>query len=89
MRSGWKTRLAAIALALVANLASVSAMAATANYYHRGTFMVGGGVNSAVGEANPYLNSSGTFFLAAAATSTRDSESRSSTRTTGSRSIRR
>ena len=32
-------------------------------YNHKGTFEIGGGTNSPVGEINPYLNSSGSFFF--------------------------
>jgi len=63
MRSQSSALVSVVLLALVAILSSSSAMAQSAHYYHRGTFMMGGGVNSPVGEANPYLNSSGTFFF--------------------------
>ncbi len=62
MRSGLMAR-AVVVLALVALSVPAAAMAQTGTYYHRGTFMIGGGVNSPVGESNPYLNSSGTFFF--------------------------
>ena len=54
---------ALVLLALVANL-GIGASVASAQSYHRGTFLMGGGFNAPVGETNQYLNSSGTFFLA-------------------------
>ena len=53
--------LAAVALVAITHLALASP--ASAGYRHQGTFVVGGGVNTPVGETNPYLNSSGSFFF--------------------------
>ena len=51
MRSGSMARRAMVLLGLAAGLTPAAAMAATGTYYHRGTFMMGGGVNTPVGEA--------------------------------------
>lgn len=60
MRSRSKARVAIVLLAIT-HLALASS--ASAGYRHRGTFVMGGGVNTPVGETNPYLNSSGSFFF--------------------------
>ena len=50
---------------LAANLALVAGAAHAYDYYgHKGTFVMGGGFNNAVGETAPYLNSSGTIYFA-------------------------
>jgi hypothetical protein len=50
---------------LAANLALVAGAARAYDYYgHKGTFVMGGGFNNAVGETAPYLNSSGTISFA-------------------------
>jgi len=43
---------------------STGSFAQDAYYYRKGTFAMGGGINSAVGETAPYLNSSGTIYFA-------------------------
>jgi hypothetical protein len=53
------------ALAAVAvGLTLLAAPARAGGYYHKGTFVLGGGFNNTVGETNPYLNTSGSFYFA-------------------------
>src|SRR5580765_1633276 len=54
---------------LLAPAVGIAFFAATASaqsdyYYRRGTFALGGGINTAVGESNPYFNSSGSIYFA-------------------------
>jgi hypothetical protein len=50
---------------LAANLVLAAGAAHAYDYYgHKGTFVMGGGFNNAVGETAPYLNSSGTIYFA-------------------------
>ena len=56
--------LSALAFVL-AGLITLSGTARAGQYEHEGTFFVGGGVSTPVGEGNPYLNSSGSISLGA------------------------
>jgi len=61
MRSGSRVLVAAVLVApVVLALASTTAFA---GYRHQGTFVMAGGITTPVGETNPYLNSSGSFFF--------------------------
>jgi opacity protein-like surface antigen len=51
-------------IALTLGLALLAAPARAGGYYHKGTFVLGGGFNNPVGEANPYFNTSGSFYFA-------------------------
>lgn len=56
---------ATLVLFAIGEAALVSSNASASDYYYRrGTFALGGGFNTPVGETNPYLNSSGTIFFA-------------------------
>ena len=58
-------RLTFVLLALVAGITFLARSASASDYYYRrGTFALGGGINTPVGESNPYLNSSGSIFFA-------------------------
>jgi hypothetical protein len=51
-------------IASVTGLSLASTLAAAQEqYFRKGTFAIGGGVNGAVGESAPYFNSSGTFYF--------------------------
>ncbi|HTO90152.1 MAG TPA: outer membrane beta-barrel protein [Candidatus Sulfotelmatobacter sp.] len=59
---GLRSMLVPAGLLLVSALAP--ALASAQNMYqHKGTFVLGGGMNAPVGEINPYLNSSGSFYF--------------------------
>jgi hypothetical protein len=50
-------------LAITISAGAIGAKGAGAAPYHKGTFAMGGGINTPVGEVNPYLNSSGTIYF--------------------------
>jgi hypothetical protein len=65
MRSRAHACLTFTLLALVAGATLIPRpSAAQGSYYRKGTFAMGGGINTPVGETNPYLNSSGSIFFA-------------------------
>jgi Outer membrane protein beta-barrel domain len=53
------------ALTFVLAVFLTPAAARAGQYDHEGTFVIGGGVSTPVGEGNPYLNSSGSFYFGA------------------------
>lgn len=62
MRSGAMSRVTFVLLSLAA--LAQAATASAASYYRKGTFVMGGGVNTPVGATSPYLNSSATIMFA-------------------------
>lgn len=64
MRSRSKMPAMFVLTALATVLSAAPAMTDPSDYYtRRGTFLVGGGINSPVGETQTYLNSGGTIFF--------------------------
>ena len=64
MRPPSMSRVTLVLCAWLAGLAFVTTNASAASYYHKGTFVMAGGINSPVGATSPYLNSSATVSFA-------------------------
>jgi len=63
MRSASSARVILVSASVMSMLAVGVWPASAGSYDHRGTFVAAGGINSPVGESNPYLNSSGSFYF--------------------------
>jgi hypothetical protein len=55
--------LAVLGWALALGTSFAPPAGAQTQYFHKGTFVMGGGFNTPVGETNPYLNSSGSIYF--------------------------